>query len=565
MQLLKSATTTVTGRLFLLSLCGFACLIAQSVQPAPEDAQSFDEVVDRAINSEHILLSKLKGKQPIVETYIQQMKSDSDLGLVPEHDFYFLGKLDMTRGFVRESFLPTDSSLKRAPHFFTSLLSTEYHPLGFAYEIFIDARDFDRAHYRFQYVRREFLGDVRCVVMDVGPQPNAGKGRFQGRIWVEDRDYNIVRFEGTYAPSPNREFVHFDSWRVNTGPGLWLPSNIYAEDEQYGLILHTPPMRAQTRLWNYEPEKMRSEQAFTNLTVDVPQGVRDESDASSDNSPIEARRMWESQAEENMIDRLQQAGLLAPPGEVDQVLDTVLNNLEVTNKISIDPPVRVRILLTTPLESVAVNHTILISRGLIDVLPDEACLAAVLAHELSHILSGDSVNTRYAFADRLLFEDASTLKRVSIARTEQEELAADAKAIEILKNSPYKDDLRRVGLFLRMLSLRSNEVPHLIRPLLGNHLAQTGKDLRLSGLMELSPGLQLRNTEEIAALPLGSRVKMDPWSNQLRLMKSHNVRLLSAKEKLPFQITPFMLHLTREDSNAAGTSTTGPGVTSSPQ
>jgi hypothetical protein len=91
-------------------------------------------------------------------------------------------------------------------------------------------------------------------------------------------------------------------------------------------------------------------------------------------------------------------------------------------------------------------------------------------------------------------------------------------------------------------------VPHLIRPLIGNPVADTHKDMRLSGLMELSPELQIRNPEQIAALPLGSRVRMDPWSDQLHMLKAHNVPLLSAKEKLPFEITPFMLHLTREDN-----------------
>ena len=39
---------------------------------------------------------------------------------------------------------------------------------------------------------------------------------------------------------------------------------------------------------------------------------------------------------------------------------------------------------------------------------------------------------------------------------------------------------------------------------------------------------------------------MNPWNDELHLMKSHNVALMSAKEKLPFEITPFMLHLTRK-------------------
>jgi hypothetical protein len=97
-----------------------------------------------------------------------------------------------------------------------------------------------------------------------------------------------------------------------------------------------------------------------------------------------------------------------------------------------------------------------------------------------------------------------------------------------------------------MLSARGDELPHLIRPLLGNRLAANGKDLRMSGLMDKAPELQMERLDQVAALPLGARVKMDPWSDRLFLMKTHNVPLLSAREKLPFEVTPFMLNLTRE-------------------
>ena len=125
----------------------------------------------------------------------------------------------------------------------------------------------------------------------------------------------------------------------------------------------------------------------------------------------------------------------------------------------------------------------------------------------------------------------------------------------MLKKSPYKDSLPKVGLFLRMLSARSEDVPHLIKPLIGNRMSDTKKDLRLSGLMDQAPELQLRDKDQVSALPLGSHIKMDPWSNQLRLIKTTPTQRYAARDKMPFQITPFMLHLTREDK---ATMTSGP-------
>ena len=81
--------------------------------------------------------------------------------------------------------------------------------------------------------------------------------------------------------------------------------------------------------------------------------------------------MWERTAEDNALDHLQKVGLLAPQGDVDKILQTVVNNLIITNNLQIIPDVRCRVLLTSPLESFTIGHTIVISRGLLDVLPDE--------------------------------------------------------------------------------------------------------------------------------------------------------------------------------------------------
>src|SRR5438093_3080650 len=115
--------------------------------------------------------------------------------------------------------------------------------------------------------------------------------------------------------------------------------------------------------------------------------------------------MWERQAEDNIIQRLEKAALLAPSGEVNKVLETVISNLEVTNNLDLYPEVRARVLLTSPMESFTIGHTIVLSRGMIDVLPDEASLAMILAHELAHIALGHRLDTMYAFNDRMLFDD----------------------------------------------------------------------------------------------------------------------------------------------------------------
>jgi hypothetical protein len=506
---------------------------------------SFDEVMDRVVQKEHLFVAQMRHMRPLIETYLQDLKTDKDENAVPVKDQYFLGRLDMSDGPEDTSFVGQPGFGHRMLNRLTGLYSMRFLPLGFAQMVVLDT-DFQKKYYKFTFVRREFLGEVRCLVIDVEPRADSGTGRFLGRIWVEDQDYNVVRFNGTYYPHPKGSYyLHFDSWRLNMRPGTWLPAYIYSEesDFKYGITkgLH---FRAQTRLWGYDLKALNKNSEFTQILVDSPQSVKDQSDVAADATPVVAERMWERQGEDNVVERLQKIGLLAPPGEVDKILQTVVNNLLVTNNIDLQTDVRCRVLLTSPLESFTIGHTIVISRGLLDVLPDEASLAMVLAHELSHIVLGHPFDTKLAFNDRMVFADEDSFARLDFKRRPADEEAADIKALELLKNSPYKDKLGTAGLFLKALQERASELPNLIRPHLGNSFTE-GKSIRMSALLASAPQLEPQRTDQIAALPLGGRIKLDPWTDQVELAKAKPVALTSARENIPFAITPFFPYLTR--------------------
>ncbi|MFY9558734.1 MAG: M48 family metalloprotease [Terriglobales bacterium] len=517
-------------------------------EKAAATAASFDQVIDRAVEREHFFIAQMRQLHPLVETYLQNLKDDKDLGAtVPTSDLYFLGRLDMTNGTDDRTFTsPTTGGLgKRMLSKLSNVYSMKFLPLGFAQMVVMD-EDFQRKFYDFTFVRREFLGEVRCIALDVTPKKDAGKGRFKGRIWVEDQDYNIVRFNGTYYPHPRSSYyLHFDSWRLNMRPGVWLPAFVYSEESdlkfRIGQTLH---YKAQTRLWGYNLKDLRRSSEFTEITVDAPQPVQDQSQKAQDATPIEAQRAWERQAEINVIDRLQQIGLLAPEGEIDKVLQTVVNNVMITNNLDIQPEVKCRVLLTTPLESFTIGHTIVMSRGMVDVLPDEASLAMVLTHELAHIVLGHKLNTKLAFNDRMFFPDERTFERMDFGRDKSEEEAADKKALELINNSPYKDKMSTPGLFLKAVQARAPQLKNLIRPHLGDSFVN-GDAIRMSPLMTASPQFDPKKTDQIAALPLGGRVKVDPWTNRLELIKTKPVALNSPAEKMPFEVTPFFPFLTR--------------------
>jgi hypothetical protein len=528
--------------------------------PASSPA-SFDQVIDRVVEREHFFVAEMRHMHPLVETYIQNLRSDRDLGAVPVSDQYFLGRLDMSDGTQDRAFVGPGSLRRKMVDHLTSLYKMNFLPLGFAQMVILD-NDFQKKNYNFTFVRREFIGEIRCLVIDVQPKPKAGNGLFIGRIWVEDQDYNVVRFNGTYGPEGrNTSYLHFDSWRLNMRPGVWLPAYIYSEesDLKYRMTqsLH---YKAQTRLWGYDQKSFGREDEFTSIQVDSPQGVKDQTETAQDASPAEAQRLWERQAEDNSVERLQKMGLLAPSGDVDKVLTTVVNNLILTNNLDIQPDVRARVLLTTPLESFTIGHTIVVSKGLLDVLPDEASLAMILARELGHIALGHQLDTNLAFNDRMFFSDENTFKTFTFKRSTQDEDDADKKALELLANSPYKDKLGNAGLFLKALQARSPELKSLIDARLGDGLV-AGKTLRMSALLNTAPQLDERKKDQIAALPLGGRVRVDPWSNQTELAKTKPVALVSAREKMPFEVTPVFPYLTRINmSNTEKVASTAPAA-----
>jgi Peptidase family M48 len=508
---------------------------------------SFNDVMDRVVQREHLFVAQMRHMRPMVETYLQDFKNDKDDNPYPVKDQYYLGRLDMSDGPEDTSFIGQPGFGHRMLNRLTGLYSMHFLPLGFAQMVVLDT-DFQKKYYKFTFVRREFLGEIRCLVVDVEPREGSGISRFMGRIWIEDQDYNVVRFNGTYAPHPkNGFFLHFDSWRLNMRPGTWLPAYIYSEESDFKSgIIKSLHFRGQTRLWGYDLKALNKNTEFTQILVDSPQdsAVKDQSDVAADATPVVAERMWERQAEDNAIERLQKIGLVAPPGDVDKVLQTVVNNLLVTNNIDLQGDIRCRVLLTSPLESFTIGHTIVMSRGLLDVLPDEASLAMVLAHELSHIVLGHKFDTKLAFNDRMFFADEDSFARLDFRHRSADEDAADNKAVELLKNSPYKDKLGSAGLFLKALQDRAPVLPNLIRPHLGNSLA-SGKNIRMSALLAGAPELQPQRTDQIAALPLGGRIKLDPWTDQVEMAKAKPVALTSAKEKRPFEITPFFPYLTR--------------------
>jgi hypothetical protein len=514
-------------------------------------APSMDTIA-RIIARESQEIQTIRQRTPLVETYIQRVKLlEKDGSWRPDGDHYFIGRAELSKGLDLVSLDPRDKgALHRMVGSLTRLFDfgAQFLPKGFLQMIYVDSDGLSLDNYKFDYVKREFLGEVRTLVYDVTPLKKAGNGRFIGRIWVEDQDLTIVRFDGSYTAHHDANLnFHFDSWRINVGPNLWVPAFIYSEEKSESLpAARMQTYKAQTRLWGYNSGAARQEQEFSELRVEAGGQVIDKSQQDTDLSPYEEARAWDQQALDNITEKLERIGLLAPPGEIDKILNTVVTNLVIGNHLDLNPEVRCRILTTSTIESFTVGHTIVLSRGLIDVLPDEATLAAMLAKELGFIVvDRRRLDTRFAFYDSLRFDEQTVFQHFDFNRRADQDAAASAKAMELLKNSIYGDQLETAQEFVTELRERSHQIPSLISPRLG--------DEKILELPVETKSADEPVAEHIVALPIGGRVKMSPWDDSLELLKSRPSGTVSERSKMPFEITPFMLYLTRpnvDQSNA---------------
>ena len=547
-------------------MCTVKKAAASDNPAAPQLTPEQSALLRKAAVQERLLVRTIQFRPPLVQIYIQHMREDHELGSVPVSDEYLLGRVDFSgtlndnlyaqRTPRRGMFTGSKSFLGRM----TSMFSLQFSQNGFADMMFTDVSGFTQSRYSFTFVRKEFIGEIKTSVFDVQPRSGLGRGHFIGRVWIDDEPGqeagNIVRFAGTFAGAPSSGiltrpgiaglYFHFDSWRANVQPGIWLPIAVYVQDRDF---------RGQTQFWGYGLELPTNPGESESAPVAT---ATDQSQNTQDMGPLQALRAWRGQSEQNVLERLGQAGLIAAPSDFDKLLETITNNLVIGNKIDLPFPIHCRVLLTSRLESVAVGNTIILSRGLIDVLPSEESFAAVLSFQLAHILLGHNIDTRYAFSDRLLFPDESAFQRIPMNHSEDQNADAAKKAVELFRNSIYADKSHNVGLFLEQLVDMQHQIPSLLTPQLGDPLLQNNGQPWLAEFQKGAPALQVSNLQQIAALPLGSRLKVDAWNSQVYLLHTAPQTIERASEKMPFQVTPVFYKLTRYKPVQASASSGGP-------
>ena len=559
-------STLLNARLSSLVLI-FSTLGAQAKPPAPTQvpltlAQS--SLIDQSIVRERKIIELLRQRTPVVETYIQTLHPDPVYREVPTSDQHFLGRVAFGKVIgdtpfqqgprfglkpgLLAHFKPSNPSFGGA----TTALHLEFSEQGFVQMVLMDSNSYDRQHYSFSFVRQDFLGTVQTAVFDVSPTTRSARGRFLGRIWIETTGGSVVRFNGDFAGGEKdvAEYYHFDSWRTSVQPDLWLPTSFYVEQHDPKSPTSTLKFKAVSNIWGYSLARSADDEVNTEVTVE---GAQDVSNDAPDVSPLGEQHALVHTAETNLVDRLFQAGLLDAPSDFDHTLEALANNILAYNQVPITTPIKVRTLLTEPLESFTIGNTIILSKSLIDTtaIPtvDGAAqrnnLNALLAFQLAHIIAGDRLDTQFAFTDTLLFPDKVTFKRVPMHHSIQQNEEAARRAIALLSAPQLAGAQQDFGLYLAQLQARAPALKALTAPLIGDGLVKSDADdtFWLGALIPRAPRVEPASLTQQAARPLASFLAFDPWTDKTVTLHNATEPILSPSDKMPFEVQPIFLKL----------------------
>lgn len=93
----------------------------------------------------------------------------------------------------------------------------------------------DIVKYNLKYLGKEMVDEIDCYVFDVGPKTiEKGQRYFQGQIWVDDKDSQIVKSYGKAVPDIKEKgeenlFPRFETYREQID-NYWFPTYTKAVD-----------------------------------------------------------------------------------------------------------------------------------------------------------------------------------------------------------------------------------------------------------------------------------------------------------------------------------------------
>ena len=141
--------------------------------------------------------------------------------------------------------------------------------------------------YNILYVGQQQEDELHCYVFDIAPKEIVGKKRyFQGRIWVDDHDFQIVKTYGKTVPDIRKKknnenlFPKFTTWREQIDNKYWFPTYTKADDT---LHFSTSDVRIREVVKYTDYQRFGSKVKITYEGKEVPN--QDDKNQRKDNPP----------------------------------------------------------------------------------------------------------------------------------------------------------------------------------------------------------------------------------------------------------------------------------------
>ncbi|MBV9927379.1 MAG: hypothetical protein JOZ96_20340 [Acidobacteria bacterium] len=139
-----------------------------------------------------------------------------------------------------------------------SFTQEDLEDLGGVQPFALEASKIDQ--YNFTYAGREKVDQLDTYVFDVAPKvmPKKVSERFfQGRVWVDTGDLQIVKVKGKGVPEGKQRFPTFETYREQIDGKYWFPTYTYADDDLVFPGGQTVHIRMKVRYTDFKPFRGR--------------------------------------------------------------------------------------------------------------------------------------------------------------------------------------------------------------------------------------------------------------------------------------------------------------------
>ena len=128
--------------------------------------------------------------------------------------------------------------------------------------------------------------------------------------------------------------------------------------------------------------------------------------------------------------------------------------------------------------------------------------------------------------------------------TDADNAAAAKKALELL-NAKELEVVSNTSACISAVPGAGQGSEALNKPMIGDGLVKSDTDptFWMQAIMSKGPKLDMKDLKQQAAMPLASFLRFDPWTDQVYVMHSSFEPLLTAADKMPFEVEPVYLKL----------------------